>query len=137
MKVFEEWSRLRLLSLLWVSALMAGCGTETLRGYSEEFVTRLDLEIVEERHDVTIALIEVDAPSSYITSFYVVANSSEEVKDRLRGLQFFGSGWVAPSEDGRTWTGELPLESGSFPWELEAELRYLLLTMRDSGNMDT
>ncbi len=67
MNVFEERLWPRLLSLLWVTALMAGCGTETLTGYAEDFVTRLDLKIVEESHDVTIALIEEDALSSYIT----------------------------------------------------------------------
>ena len=96
------------LVFLLLSVFLAGCnpGAERrLRGYAQEFVTAIDIDIAEEKHKVLIAPIHMDEPTSFIRSEYIVSDTPEEVKEKLRALHLAEKGWLAPSEDG--WIGAL------------------------------
>ena len=51
----------------------------------------------------------MDEPTSFIRSDYIVSDTPEEVKEKLRALHLAEKGWLAPSEDG--WIGG----AGLFP----------------------
>ena len=108
-----------------------------LRGQAEDFVSALDVDIVEEEHRFIFVPWNEDAPASYITSTYVVSETPEEVEEKLWALHRAEDGWLAPSKDG--WIGEVPLTvipvTGrvSNPEEDREDLRSLLLTERDSN----
>ena len=97
---------LTFLVFLLLSVFLAGFnpGAERrLRGYAQEFVTAIDIDIAEEKHKVLIAPIHMDEPTSFIRSEYIVSDTPEEVKEKLRALHLAEKGWLAPSEDG--WIG--------------------------------
>ena len=106
--MFGMQRRIGLTSLffLLVSGFLAGCSPgadKRLRGYAQDFVTALEIDIVEEKHKVLIAPIHMDEPTSLIHSEYIVSDTPEEVKEKLRALHLAEKGWLAPSEDG--WIG--------------------------------
>ncbi len=127
------------LFLLFVTGLLAGCIPQTriiLRGQAEDFVSALDVDIVEEEHELIFVPWNEDAPASYITSTYVVSETTEEVEEKLRALHRAEDGWLAPSKDG--WIGEVPLVipvTGRVrnPEEIREYLRSLLLSENDSN----
>ena len=120
MKVLRNWFWPNLLFLLFATGLLAGCYRllpgpnpkveTTLRGYAENFVSALDVDIVDEEHDVLLVSFFDDAtPYSHITSTYVVSETSEEVKEKLRALLLSENGWLGPNKDGLIGGKPLPL----------------------------
>ena len=97
---------LTLVFFLLVSGFLAGCSPgadKRLRGYAQDFVTALEIDIVEEKHKVLIAPIHMDEPTSFIASEYIVSDTPEEVMEKLRALHLAEEGWLAPNENG--WIG--------------------------------
>ena len=105
-----------LISFL-VTGLLAGCGTHPIhseaemRRHAEEFVSGLEVEILEEDHQtLIIGWFDPGSPTSYINSMYELSNSPEEVKEKLRALYPAGDVWME-YRYGR-WLGEAPLDIG-------------------------
>ncbi len=119
------------LFLLLASGLLAGCplGAETrLRGYAQEFITALGVDIVEEKHEVLVAPIHIDEPTSFMVSEYIVSDTPEEVKEKLKALHLAEKGWLAPSKNG--WIGGRVSSLSprhATPERVKGELGYLLL----------
>ena len=136
MKVLKSRNWPNWIFLLLVTGLLSSCyRTETiLRDYAEDLVSALDVDIVEEKHKITIALLHADVPASYITSTYVVSDSPEEIKEKLRALHLAEEGWLAPSKDG--WIGKIPLDpDAQSPVKFERDHKFLLLARFESGKL--
>ena len=127
------------LFLLLATALLNGCEQRSeisLRGSAKDFITALDVEIVEEEHDIAGGLAN-DEPSSFITSEYVVSDTPEELREKLRAFHLAEDNWLAAGEDG--WIGDVQLEviehkgRPTTPAEFEKGLGFGLLRKRDTG----
>ena len=105
------------ICLILMACVCGGCHQLTaeprLRGYAEDFIALLDVDIVEEEHSVVIAQVHQDVPASFILSEYDVSESSEQVREKLKALRLAKNGWVAPSEEG--WIGEIRLDTVRTP----------------------
>ncbi len=135
-------SWLNLLVLLLASVLLAGCFQTTeqrensLRGFAKEFVTALEVDIVEERHGIRLSG-QHDIASSWISSVYIISDAPEEVREKLKALHDARDFWLAPSQDG--WVGDVRLNvipGLGRPWspaEKEEDFKYSFSMVRESG----
>lgn len=122
----RSWFKLFLLFL--VVSLLSGCRqrTETLlRGYAEDVVSALDLDILHEEHHVTFVPFDADEPSSRITSYYQVSQAPEEIIEKLSAIHHSDKAWS--KYDRGQWIGEVPLVTEfSTPEEQKDVFRYYL-----------
>ena len=113
MSVLRDRSWVNLLILLLASVLLAGClQTEEefqnyLRGMARDFVTALEVDVLEEEHSF-LSAIRQDMPSSWITSKYVISDAPEDVRVKLKAFHNAQEFWLAPSKDG--WSRDVKLQ---------------------------
>ncbi len=125
------------LFLLLVAGLLVSCSAgaeKRLRGYAQDFITALDVDVVEEKHSVLIALYHIDAPNSRISSEYIVSDAPEEVKEKLMAFHLAEEGWLAPDKNGWIGTKVSSLSQGHpTPEQMKEDLEECYLPERDSG----
>ncbi len=117
MSTLRAWFRQRFLPFLLAAGLLAACGVHPIhseaemRRHAEEFVSGLDLEILEEDHQaLIIGWFDPGSPTSSMSSLYEFSNNPEEVKEKLRALYPAGDIWL--EFRGSEWLGEAPLNIG-------------------------
>ena len=138
----RDRSWVNLLVLLLASVLLAGCFQSTeqrensLRGFAKDFVTELEIDIVEEQHSIQLSG-QHDVPSSSITSTYVISDAPEDVREKLKALHNAQDFWLAPSQDG--WIGDVRLKiieglgRPKSPSDNEEDFKYYFSRVRESG----
>ena len=117
MNMLTSWIRWDFLLLLMAAGLPTGCGVHPIHSeaemmrHAEEFVSGLDLEVLEEDHQaLIIGRFDPGSPTSSMSSLYEFSNSTEEVRDKLRALYPAGDIWL--EFRGGEWLGEAPLDIG-------------------------
>ena len=105
----RSWGNLLLLVLS--SVLLAGCVQQKasmesqLRAIARNFVTELEIDVVEEEHFFGI---RNDNPSSSVASYYVISEAPEAVREKLKAFHDAHEFWLAPRNDG--WSRDVKLQ---------------------------